>query len=660
MKTQVSNTMNLLKWNCFAITAALLVTVFCAPCCHAQQKPGWTLVFDDEFNGSNLSSLFYDANSNPNGLWCSMGGCWDPHGVGIEYDVPASPWNPAGCGTPAINTSLTGAGTLKLTARKNPGKYAVWTFNNGTGNVICAPYTYTGALLWSKQTFRYGYFEIRAKIPNYGKVIWPAFWLWSGGGNQYREIDDFEFGDPKTANQMGMNEHLAQALEGGFVAPNHHIDSAGPGINDYPGNFVINSGGDVTNYFHTYAVKWSPNSVTWYVDDQPVRTLAGHSPHLDMYLIADTAIASWNGNPDAFLPAEFEIDYIRAYRSQSDEFMTQWGNDGSKQIHWWNMNPTDHYVSGKFEGNGKAQLLATSTGGWAQMMKFNSSSWDTPWGNGGSGKINWWYTHPTDKYIVGDFAGLGRDQLLAISDDNGWSQLMSYNDSASSWDTPWGNNGSGQIASWYMHKEDQYIAGDFAGLGRDQLLAINYDNGWAQLMEYYGGSWHMIWSNSGNHWISGWYLSPGDKYLSGNLRGNVNGQKELFAISKNGNGYAGLVRYSAGQWHDVWKNGGSGKINWWNMNPTDKYFVGNFDGGNKDQVLAIATNQWGWSQLMSYSSSSGDWDTPWGNDGAGTIDLWYMHPSDMYVPGDFNGHGQKDLFAVGTNGWTHLMQRILP
>ncbi len=60
---------------------------------------------------------------------------------------------------------------------------------------------------------------------------------------------------------------------------------------------------------------------------------------------------------------------------------------------------------------------------------------------------------------------------------------------------------------------------------------------------------------------------------------------------------------------------------------------------------------------MSYSGS--DWDTPWTNDGGGTIDLWYMHNGDRYVTGDFNGHSQKDLFVVAS-GWFYLMQRILP
>lgn len=631
------------------IGATFLVAFTYAQTCAAQQKPGWTLTLDDEFNESNVNKLF-----SSTGLWASG----QPWGQGAgnpgTYNSPVPAWTNL-CQQPTINTTFQSPGTLTLTARKEPGNYqdATWLSS-------CDAYTYTGAEIVSQQTFLYGYFEVRAKIPNNGMVLWPAFWLWSGGGNAYREIDIFEFGSI-TQNIMGMNEHLARALDNGFTAPNPWIDPNGNVINNYPGTYQIPLSEDITDTFHTYAMKWTPNSVTWYFDDQPVRVLGGHSPHLDMLLIADMWVQppSWTGvDPTNLLPANFDIDYVRAYTTQSNEFMWEWGNGGSHQIHWWDMNTTDRYLSGRFKGNGEAQLLATATNGWAQMMNFNGSSWDTPWSNNGTDKIHWWDMNPDDKYIVGDFAGLGRDQLLAINDNNGWSQLMSYNGSSSTWDTPWANNGSGQIAWWDMHTEDQYIAGDFAGLGFDQLLAINYADGWAQLLEYYGGSWHTIWSNGGSHWISGWYLSAGDKYLPGNFQGNVNGQKGLLAIATNGDGYAALVKYSAGQWYNVWDNGGSGQIHWWNMSPTDKYLVGSFDGGNHDQLLAIAAN--GWSQLMSYPTSSGGWDTPWANDGSETIDLWYMHPGDKYIAGDFNGHGRKDLFAVSATGWAQLIERMLP
>ena len=52
---------------------------------------------------------------------------------------------------------------------------------------------YTSGQAISPFSLAYGYFEIRAKIPN-GDGLWPAFWFWSGcGSNAYSEIDVFEF-----------------------------------------------------------------------------------------------------------------------------------------------------------------------------------------------------------------------------------------------------------------------------------------------------------------------------------------------------------------------------------------------------------------------------------------------------------------------------------
>jgi hypothetical protein len=711
MKTQASSSMNFFGRKYFVILATFLVTLAYVQCCAGQQKPGWTLILDDEFNETSVDDLF-----GSTGLWCSLDGCYDPSSPSTYFSpVPAWTNLPKGCQQPAINTSLTIGQTLTLTARKEPGKYteyrfpkadlfgSIWAFvyatladvavgspvgdelhivpagttvvaffapvggggvwvklsNAATGYangdqltiLTCAPYTYTAAEIYSQRAFLYGYFEARAKIPNRGKYTNSAFWLWGANSpSTYREIDVFEFGDDPTKNDdIIMNEHLSPGIDGGNPGSSH--------FNNYPASYIYyppNGSDNLTDAFHTYAVKWTPNSVTWYLDNQPIRLLAGHTPHLDMHLVADVAVGAWNLPPEGDLPENYEIDYIRAYRSQSNEFMWQWGNGGSGWIAGWHADPaTDKYLSGDFAGSGRKQLLAIATNvyGWAGLLKYSSGDWSNVWDNQGSGWIAGWHISPSDNYIVGDFAGLGHDQLLAINDNDGWAVLM--HDSSGKWYNVWDNGGTGKINWWNMHPGDEYVAGDFDGDGQDELLAIS-PNGWAHLMKYSGGAWFTIWSNGGSGWISGWHIGPGGKFLSGDFEGE--GRKELMAMATNASDWAVLMHYSGGKWYNIWDNGGSGKIHWWYMHPSDQYLVGNFDGGKQDQLLAVATN--GWSHLMSYSGP--DWDTPWSNDGGGTIDLWYMHPSDRYIPGDFNGEGKADLFAIATNGWAHLMERRLP
>ena len=129
----------------------------------------------------------------------------------------------------------------------------------------------------------------------------------------------------------------------------------------------------------------------------------------------------------------------------------------------------DRFVSGRFQNNGESQLLGISGAESAESLNFDGSSWATSWsskfGLGGG-----WNSDSDKTYLAGHFdASLppGQDRLLALNGNNGAAALMTYNNGTSPWTTLW-STGGGKIATWYMHKEDQYIAGDFAGLGYDQ------------------------------------------------------------------------------------------------------------------------------------------------------------------------------------------------
>lgn len=140
-----------------------------------------------------------------------------------------------------------------------------------------------------------------------------------------------------------MNIHLAQALDNGYTDANSTFD----GLNHFPDAYVITQPPDVSADFHTYAVQLSPNSVKWYVDNQLVRTVLGHVPPKDMHLIIDLAVAPWwppndpnNSASTVSFPSTYEIDYIRAYRSQTPEFLWQWGNGGTSKLDLWNIAPS--------------------------------------------------------------------------------------------------------------------------------------------------------------------------------------------------------------------------------------------------------------------------------------------------------------------------------
>ena len=63
-------------------------------------------------------------------------------------------------------------------------------------------FDYQSGLIYSKEKFRYGHFEIRFKT-DAASGHWPAFWLFGGDG---QEIDIFEMGAGKL-NEVHVDVH---------------------------------------------------------------------------------------------------------------------------------------------------------------------------------------------------------------------------------------------------------------------------------------------------------------------------------------------------------------------------------------------------------------------------------------------------------------------
>jgi Glycosyl hydrolases family 16 len=63
--------------------------------------------------------------------------------------------------------------------------------------------------------------------------------------------------------------------------------------------------------FHVYAVEWTPDDVTFFVDDTVIKTV-DQSPDYPMQLLLN--IYEFPGEPSGPYPKEFIVDYVRGYR----------------------------------------------------------------------------------------------------------------------------------------------------------------------------------------------------------------------------------------------------------------------------------------------------------------------------------------------------------
>lgn len=243
-------------------------------------KTGWVLNFTDEFNGSrkpNWINQFIWGNTHPASPF---------HHFDDNYNQTSS--------------------TLDLIAKKE------WRSHPGMDVVVEKPYTsaminsdngYDDYLEYGDHKWMYGYFEVRCNNPK-SQRMWPSFWLYGKANvapfSPSYEIDVFEFG---TGDGLVMTNHVGDDIIGQKW------------IYSMPGQ----SFGDT---WVTYAVKWEPNKIIWYINNKAVRIFTDQGfpnavPNIPLRVKVMNAIDPREQNdhhiPPVF-PNSMSIDYVRVFK----------------------------------------------------------------------------------------------------------------------------------------------------------------------------------------------------------------------------------------------------------------------------------------------------------------------------------------------------------
>lgn len=187
----------------------------------------WVMVWNDEFDGAQIDTSKWTHEVN-----CNGGGNQEQQ-----------------CYTDSPDNSFVSNGVLNIVALPAEEGAAL-------------PYTSARLNTRYKGDFKYGRFEMRAKLPQ-GQGTWPAFWMLPtdyvyGGWPKSGEVDILEAVNLKTVDENGVEEaSIVGQLYYGKSSPNQ--SSSGREF-DLPDN--INPADD----FHTYALEWQEGEIRWYVD----------------------------------------------------------------------------------------------------------------------------------------------------------------------------------------------------------------------------------------------------------------------------------------------------------------------------------------------------------------------------------------------------------
>ena len=238
---------------------------------------GYTLVWHDEFNGGP-----------------TLSDDW-------RYEIQPSGW---------VNNEL-------QNYVKNPvdGKSTV-EVKNGFLNINCFKASdgkvYSGRVYAKPNTgWTYGYFEARINLPS-GKGTWPAFWMMPVNFTGWPDSGEMDIMEEVgvVPNEVSSSLHA----RGHYHVENTQVTKARK-LDGAEGNF------------HIYAMEWTPDVITTYVDGTPLLTYHNDGKgdynwpyHTPFYVIFNLAWGGdWGGmqgvNENA-LPVTLLVDYIRVFQKK--------------------------------------------------------------------------------------------------------------------------------------------------------------------------------------------------------------------------------------------------------------------------------------------------------------------------------------------------------
>lgn len=258
----------------------------------------WNIVWDDEFNGTNINSA----------VW--------------TYDIGAGGWGNSELEyyTSRTNNAYEAGGCLHIVAQSE-------SYHSSS---------FTSARLKSQGLFscKYGRIEWRAKLPQ-GVGCWPALWLLgtnitSVGWPACGEIDVMENNgsDPLTVQ--------ASLHSGSDETGYYHFYDAGAAA-----------------AFHTYTLDWSTNALRFYVDGHLYEAQTSWSSsggdypfpfNQPFFFIMNLAVGgNYVGNPSAndinagtSFPAEMQVDYVRIYQPTAPLILSMVATNSSLRLNWPN------------------------------------------------------------------------------------------------------------------------------------------------------------------------------------------------------------------------------------------------------------------------------------------------------------------------------------
>lgn len=181
-------------------------------------------------------------------------------------------------------------------------------------------YTSTRLITYGKQSFTYGLFEFRVKLPK-GKGSWPAIWMLS---------DAIKEGMPwPKCGEIDIIEHIGRRRDNLFFSL--HSEKHNHTRKDTKQYTTFYDHNGVCDEFHDYVMEWTPEYFEFYVDGKSVCRYNKSDDNDDSferwpfdqpyYLIMNVAVGGGLGGDvyEEELPFVMEVEHVRVYQKKCRE-----------------------------------------------------------------------------------------------------------------------------------------------------------------------------------------------------------------------------------------------------------------------------------------------------------------------------------------------------
>lgn len=238
----------------------------------SQSKIGYSLVWEDHFNGSSLDTTSWN------------------------HEVAKPGWvnNELQRYTKVENIEIV-KGKLLIIAKKDNNEITSGRINTK-----------------GKRIFTYGLIEIKAKIPQ-GIGTWPALWMLG------QNIDEVDW---PACGELDIMEHVGKHPN--FIHSSIH-NTSGYGATPYTGILEIKT---PFTKFHIYGMEWTKEFIAFYIDGKLVYHYQPEIKNMDtwpfdkpFFIIFNVAIGGNWGGPvvdDQLFPAVMTVDWVKVYQKQKD------------------------------------------------------------------------------------------------------------------------------------------------------------------------------------------------------------------------------------------------------------------------------------------------------------------------------------------------------